>query len=204
MLDRGIPVTQLTLIGRLTDPADQAAWEQFVARYGAVLRRWCQRWGLQEADGEDVVQNILLELSNHIHRYKPTGRFRSWLKTIAKRAWYDFTIKRARRDRGSGDSEVLRFLHSVEAEEDFLAQLDAEAEMELVTLAMERVKSRVSANAWKAFQLLTVEQRGGEEVGKILGIQPGSAYVANCKVKKLLREEVEKLNTLDEGTHGSE
>ena len=197
MVPSDIPSTRMTLLGRLADPADQLAWGHFVDRYGKVLRRWCHHWGLQEADAEDVVQNILLELLGHIRRYAPTGRFRAWLKTVAKRAWYDHSVKRQIRDRGSGDSQVLRLLNSLEAEEDFLRKLDAEAEAELVTLAMNRVSGRVSANTWRAFHLLTVTQLSGEEAARILGMQLGSVYVANCKVKKLLREEVEELNQLE-------
>lgn len=190
-----IPATQHTLIGRLADLADKSAWDEFVTRYGCVLRRWCKRWGLQEADSEDVVQNILLELARYIHRYSPSGRFRVWLKTIAQRAWYDYAIKRKHRERGSGNSDVLRVLNLVEAEEDFLAHLDAEAELELLQLAMSRVRGLVSESTWRAFELLSLEQRSGASVAEELGITTGSVYVANCRVKKLVNEEVHRLDS---------
>jgi RNA polymerase sigma-70 factor (ECF subfamily) len=43
----------LTLLDRIRrDPKDQAAWSEFVARYGPRIRRWCHGWGLQEADAQ--------------------------------------------------------------------------------------------------------------------------------------------------------
>ena len=34
--------TSLTLLGRLRrDPKDQAAWSDFIARYGPRILRWC-------------------------------------------------------------------------------------------------------------------------------------------------------------------
>jgi hypothetical protein len=36
--------TDVTLLGRLRDdPTDQAAWGDFVARYGPQILRWCRR-----------------------------------------------------------------------------------------------------------------------------------------------------------------
>jgi len=56
--------TSATLIGRVgLGSSDQAAWERFVDLYGPRIRGWCRRWGLQEADSEDVTQEVLLRLS---------------------------------------------------------------------------------------------------------------------------------------------
>ena len=53
MLDDDPLKTSPTLLGRLRrDPKDQAAWSEFVARYGPRIRRWCHGWGLQEADAQ--------------------------------------------------------------------------------------------------------------------------------------------------------
>ena len=56
--------TSLTLLDRLRrDPKDQAAWSEFVARYGPRILQWCRGWGLQESDAQDVTQDVLLKLS---------------------------------------------------------------------------------------------------------------------------------------------
>ena len=56
--------TSLTLLGRLRDaPNDPESWSQFVQRYGRVIEQWLRGWGLQEADAQDVKQNVLLALS---------------------------------------------------------------------------------------------------------------------------------------------
>ena len=56
--------TSVTLLGRLReDPKDQAAWNDFVARYQPKILQWCRGWGLQESDANDVTQAVLLKLS---------------------------------------------------------------------------------------------------------------------------------------------
>ena len=56
--------TSVTLLGRLRqDPKDQAAWNDFVARYEPRILQWCRGWGLQESDAQDVTQDVLLKLN---------------------------------------------------------------------------------------------------------------------------------------------
>ena len=63
MVGRNDPSTRVTLLERLRhDPANQAAWNEFVGQYGPTLYRWCRGLGLQEADAEDVTQMVLLRL----------------------------------------------------------------------------------------------------------------------------------------------
>jgi len=51
--------TSPTLLGRLRQqPSDQAAWEQFVDRYGRLILAWCRQARLQDADIEDVTQIV--------------------------------------------------------------------------------------------------------------------------------------------------
>ena len=55
--------TSATLLARLRDPAaDPAAWAAFVRRYGPLVYGWCRRWHLQEADAQDVTQDVLAKL----------------------------------------------------------------------------------------------------------------------------------------------
>ena len=84
--------TSATLLARLRQvPPDQAAWAQFTERYGRKVYGWCRQWNLQEADAEDVTQNVLLKLAEKMQTfvYDPARSFRAWLKTVARHAWSD-------------------------------------------------------------------------------------------------------------------
>src|SRR5215212_1754148 len=63
MSDATLPTTRVSLLNQLRqDPSDQAGWDEFVDRYGRHIYRWCRQWKLQDADAEDVTQNILVKL----------------------------------------------------------------------------------------------------------------------------------------------
>jgi RNA polymerase sigma-70 factor (ECF subfamily) len=177
------------------DPLDQAAWNDFVERYGSTIYRWCRTWGLKEADAEDVTQEVLLKLARNMRNfvYDSTGSFRGWLKTLAYRAWCDFLDGRKRATAGSGDSAVLALLESVKARDDLSRQLDEEYDRELLEQAMKRVRLRVEERTWKAFQLTALEGRPGVEAAAELGMRVGTVYVARSKVQKMLQDEIHLL-----------
>src|SRR5438309_5132747 len=131
--------TRITLLGRLRrDPTNQAAWAEFVDHYGAKVYAWCRKWNLQEADAQDVTQNVLLKLARKMGEftYDPSRSFRAWLKTLTHHAWSDFLESQQRAGRGSGDSRVAAMLQSVEAREDLLKLLEAEFDREILEEAM--------------------------------------------------------------------
>ena len=91
--------THVSLLLRLGhDPSDQAAWEEFVDRYGAKMHSWCRAWALQEADAEDVTQAVLAKLAALLRRfsYDPSQSFRGWLRTLVNNACRDCMADRRR------------------------------------------------------------------------------------------------------------
>jgi RNA polymerase sigma-70 factor (ECF subfamily) len=196
MVDSAGSRTSPTLLGRLRDsPTDQAAWGEFVDRYGRKVYGWCRQWGLQEADAEDVTQNVLADLARQMRsfEYRPSGSFRSWLRTVAYRAWCDLLESRKAAATGSGDTGVLRVLESVQAREDLLRQLAEECDRELLDEAMKRVRPRVEPHTWEAFRLTALENLPGAEVAARLEIAVTAVFKAKSRVQKMLQEECQLL-----------
>jgi DNA-directed RNA polymerase specialized sigma24 family protein len=62
--------TSVTLLSRLRqDPKDQAAWNDFVARYEPKILQWCRGWKLQDSDARDVTQDVLLKLHRLLAKF---------------------------------------------------------------------------------------------------------------------------------------
>jgi RNA polymerase sigma-70 factor (ECF subfamily) len=188
-------VTSVTLLVRLQQtPADQAAWEEFVERYGQRIHAWCRQWGLQEADAQDVAQTVMLKVLGAMRafRYDPAQKFRAWLKTIAHHAWQDLVRGRrqeaTRRDAASDDP-----LQTLAARDDLGARLETAYEQELVEHALVRVRPRVQTPTWEAFRLTAFEGLSGAEAAARLGMAVTSVYKARSNVQKLLQDEVRYL-----------
>jgi RNA polymerase sigma factor (sigma-70 family) len=200
MDDRSSSPTSPTLLGRLRqDPTDQKAWERFVLLYGPRITAWCRKWGLQEADAQDVTQIVLVKLAGKMRtfEYDPERSFRGWLKTLTHHAWSDFLSGQRPAVVGSGDTAVLALLQSVEAREELVKRLEEAFDGELLEEAMTRVRLRVAAPTWDAFRLTALEGLSGAEAGAKLGMKVAAVYVARSEVQKRLRAEVQRLEGLD-------
>ncbi len=188
--------TRITLLGRLRrDPTNQAIWAEFVEHYGPKIFAWCRKWSLQEADAQDVTQNVLLRLADKMRtfHYDPSRSFRAWLKTLTHHAWSDFLESRQRPGQGSGDSRVSDMLHSVEARTDLMQHLEAEFDRELLEEAMARVRLRVAPQTWEAFRLTAMDGLSGAEAAARIPMQVAQVFVAKRRVQKMLSAEVAKL-----------
>jgi RNA polymerase sigma factor (sigma-70 family) len=188
--------TRVSLLGRLRfDPGNQAAWSEFVEHYGSKIYGWCRKWNLQEADAQDVTQNVLLKLAKKLHEfsYDPTRSFRAWLKTITHHAWSDFVESQKRPGLGSGDSGVASMLQTVIARDDLVAQLEAEFDREILQEAMARVRLRVAPQTWSAFSLTALEGLSGADAAARIPMQVAQVFVAKRRVQKMLQEEIAKL-----------
>ena len=193
--------TRITLLGRLRrDPANEAAWAEFVEQYGRKIYGWCRQWNLQEADAEDVTQNVLVKLAAKMRdfTYDPSRSFRAWLKTLTNHALSDFQDSRRRHTSGSGDSAVDRLLQNVAAGEDLVKRLEEEFDRELLQEAMQRVRLRVAPQTWQAFWLTALEGLSGAEAAAQIPMAVAQVFVAKRRVQKMLREEVARLEGPDE------
>ncbi len=188
--------TSTTLLGRLrNEPADEAAWKEFVLRYGPRIMSWCRKWKLQEADAQDVTQDVLLRVATRLKSftYDPTRSFRAWLKTLTNHALSDFVAERKRAGPRAGNGQAVQLLEQLEARDDLVQHLEEEFDQELLEEAMARVQLRVSRQNWQAFQLTAVEGLSGTEAAGRLGMKVATVFTAKSKVNKLLQEEIRRL-----------
>jgi RNA polymerase sigma factor (sigma-70 family) len=189
--------TSETLLGRVgLSPSDTVAWARFVAVYGPKIGGWCRQWGLQEADADDVTQDVLLGMAKRLgtFAYDPSRSFRGWLRTVTQNALSHFVADRKRRCAGSGDAQVLELLQSVPAREDLMGRLEEQFDAEIVAEACDRARRRVEPRTWDAFQLMAREGVSWEEVAARLGMNAGSAFKAKSRVLEIIREEVRRLD----------
>src|SRR5215475_437698 len=198
MVDAWLPTTSPTLLARLRhDSSNDAAWDEFIEHYGRHIYRWCRQWRLQDADAEDVTQEILLKLARKLREftYDPESSFRGWLKTVAHHAWRDFADGR-NHTRSTGDERIWELLQSVEARDDLIHKLEEAFDFELLEAAKVQVRLRVAPHTWEAFRLVAIDGLPATDVAAKVHMQVAMVYVAKSKVQKMLQEEIKKLEAI--------
>ena len=108
-----IPQTRASLLIRLRDQQDDAAWRQFVDLYTPVVYGYARKQGLQDADAADLSQEVLSTVARAIGdlEYDPRrGAFRNWLFTLVRRKLSNWRrAQRSRPDRNAKScAEMLR------------------------------------------------------------------------------------------------
>src|ERR1700722_12352193 len=113
-----IPATRASLLARLRNPRDEAAWSEFVELYGALVYNYARKQGLQDADAADLGQEVLRAVATSVGRleYDPCrGLFRNWLFTLVRRKLSDWRAAQRRRPCGSGDPAARQVLEQMQA-----------------------------------------------------------------------------------------
>ncbi len=185
-----LPETRASLILRLQDAADIVAWDQFAEIYAPVVYRSARRLGLQAADSDDVVQEVLSAVARSVKAWigRNDGRpFRAWLYRIARNTAIDFLTRRKHRPWADGGSGTVRHLNEIEAAEDMSSQFDIEVRREIFARASDVVRSQIDEKTWQAFHRTAVLGQPIETVSVQLGVSPGSIYIARSRVMKRLQ-----------------
>jgi RNA polymerase sigma factor (sigma-70 family) len=196
------PTTHPSLLVRLCDPRDAAAWGLFVELYAPPVYAFARRHGLQDADAADLTQDVLRSVSRAFGRgvFDPSfGSFRGWLFTVVGNRLRDVFDARRRQPRASGDTAAHERLAAVpDPGPDPAALWDQECERRLFDWAAEQVRGRFSAATWKAFWRTAVEGQAGQEVAQALGLSVAAVYLAKGRVVAALKEQIRLAKGNDE------
>ena len=183
------PETRASLLIRVRDPADQAAWQEFVEIYRPLILRLARLKGMQPADAEDVAQQVLLSVAKAVDGYDPRrARFRTWLHRIARNAILN-ALTRGKPDRASGDTGTLAVLNqhaSQDGPDSDLLRL--EYRREVFRWAARQVRQEFQEDTWNAFWLTAVDGRDVDSVAKELGKSRGAIYAARSRITRRIQE----------------
>jgi len=180
--------TPPSLLERLRQPADQAAWERFVEMYTPLLFAWTKRFGLPPQEAADLVQDLFTVLVEKLPalEYEPQKSFRGWLKTILLNKWRNRQRRRATA-RQVGDQDRLA---EIPAPAEPPAFEEAEYRQYVVGRALELMRTEFQPATWRACWEFVVRDRPAADVAAELGLTVNAVYLAKGRVLRRLREEL--------------
>ena len=186
--------TKPSLLLRIRDAADTSAWDEFTHLYGPIIRGYCLRRGLQEADAADICQEVLAQVAHVINTfdYEPSrGRFRDWLGTVTRNKISRFFQVNHRQARAVGGEDSLAALKANCEDHEWSAEFHAR----ILEAALERIRGDFEASSWQVFEQVWGDDRAPLEVAREMRMTIDAVYAAKSRVLRRLREEV--LNLAD-------
>ncbi len=190
------PETNHSLIARVKDLGDGASWIEFLGIYQPVVFRMARRRQLQDADVQDVMQQVFLSIARTIEGWEPgEGQppFRAWLTTVARNA-ITKALARRPRDRATGTTSVADLLENQPEEEAAASDILIEARREIIRWATEQIRPEFIEEIWQLFQLTAIDGVPIADVAKTSGRSAGSIYVARFRVIARLKEKIQEVS----------
>ena len=195
------PDTRASLLIRLRRHDDVDSWNEFVEIYQPLIFRMAERCGLQEADANEVVQEVLARVARAVSNWKPSGNqgsFRNWLKCVTKNLVIQFFRDRRRWPQTSDQSDVRRLVEDQPNPPNDDQWFDLELQRQYFAWAARRLKERFEPTTWAAFWRTSVLDEPIEQVAQQLGISRGAVYIARSRVMNKIRVAIEKKLQQDE------
>ena len=189
--------TRISLLERVRDPADAAAWAEFVGVYQPLLVAYLRKRGAPADIADDIVQDVFSRLVPAMARFDLSperGRFRTWLWQVTHNALVDWARHRDVQERAEREWAVTQEPTAVAPDSEW-EELYRRRILETV---MERVRQSTQATSWSCFEGRVLNGRPGVEVAAELGVSVNAVYINASRVLTRVRQEcLELLEPLD-------
>lgn len=190
----GMNSTSLSILERARSRDGESAWRAFAAIYSPLLRTWIARYEVAENDADDLVQEVLLFVGEHLPDFEHNGRtgaFRNWLRQALVYRLRKFWNDRRRRPAGygTGDSRAVDLLNELEDPKSSQSQLwNREHDRHVLSQLMSQLRSEFAGTTWEAFRLTAIEGEKASDVTEKLGMTANAVWVAKSRVMRRLRQ----------------
>jgi len=154
---------------------DPAAFERLYRAHVARVRG-LSRWLMGTEDVDDAVQEIFIRVWEKLDTFAGQAAFGTWLHRVAVNH-----LLRRRQRRGQ---HLERYVHAEAA----MAAAPAPASRPDLRVAIERAVERLPDGAREVFVLHDMEGYKHEEIGTLLGVDPGTSRSQLHRARMMLRK----------------
>ena len=176
--------THSSVLEGIRDPDNRSAWERFYAQYAPYVHALATRNGLRHADAEDVVQTVFAEIAGRIRTFdydRARGHFHVWLAKAALFRIQDLRRRNVRREA----NELSVSDPDAPAPDDFEALAEEEWRAHLQSLALDRLRERISPRQFELFHAAAVEGWPAAKTAQVYGTTSSAVYKATSRAKPL-------------------
>lgn len=194
------PKTSVSLILRVANEQDVAAWKQFSEIYQPLVYRIATSRNLQSADAHDLVQEVMTRVARSVSNWDPDrakGTFRGWISRIARNLIIDFLKHKNRLPKTSDNSDIRRLIETKPDHSDESKLFQLEYEKQLFIAAANKVKATFADKTWQAFWRTAVVNESVELVASDLNMTSGAVYVARSRVMAKLKKSVQSIGEVE-------
>jgi RNA polymerase sigma-70 factor (ECF subfamily) len=171
---------------------EDAALNRIIQRWQSPVRRFVFRYVQNEQDAEDLTQETFVRVYRHRNRYRPTGKFSTWLFTIAVNLCRNHAGKTRRRSAVHVLPDSERDAELVESLPDAAAGPADTAESAEHAAAVRAAIAELPHDLRTAVILFEYEQLSHAEIAAIESTSAKGVEMRLYRARQMLRRRLEK------------
>nr|WP_152823035.1 MULTISPECIES: sigma-70 family RNA polymerase sigma factor [unclassified Corynebacterium] len=160
---------------------EAAAFAEIVARHGARLLRVARRYGRNEHDAHDILQEALLRASQNLHTFRRECTLGTWLYRLVANSGYDFAHHRRLREVPALDDDRTPRDADVRLAYEPLSAIDTH-------LVLRAALDRVHPDQAAALVLIDAAGYSVARAAEMAGVRPGTIKSRRARAKATLRK----------------
>jgi RNA polymerase sigma factor (sigma-70 family) len=197
--------TRDTLLGRIRDAGDSAAWEEFFALYAPLLEGYARTLGLGPADAEEVRDECLAVVAQRMREFRydrAKGSFKGWLHRIARGKVLD-ALRRSGVRRAHEERPATEAWLGIQDDHDGPDRIWEERwRAEHLRFALAEVRRSKEGRERDLIDLLLDENLDAAEVGSRLGLNANQVYKLRSRLIREVRSVLARLGESGEEKGG--
>lgn len=165
--------------------SDSSFFAELIRRYEGKLGAYLKRFGFEQKDIEDALQEIFISIYKNLNAFDPKLKFSSWIYRIA----HNYAVSVYRKKKIQTVELTENFVEDLKEENDLLEELDKSVTYELVAKALTQVDLKYR----EVLVLRYFEDKDYEEISDILKKPAGTVATLLNRAKKQFKEKFNEL-----------
>jgi len=182
--------TSLTLLERLTESGDNAAWQEFLSLYDGLIYGFLLSQNVRRQAAEDIHQDVMEVVVRKLPKFRhnrKVGAFRAWLRKITANCWLAY-LRRHREAAGGGD-EHHELINQLEDHTSRLSRIwDEQHNQHILRHVWKQLKQRFKDWELEAFERLKLRGEKLDTIAAELGKTKNHISVTVHRVFAALRK----------------
>ena len=159
---------------------ENRAMRDFYAQFGGQLAAVCSRYVTQDNDVQDVMQDAMISIIDHIDNftYHGKGSLRAWATRIVVNQALNFIKAKRRQNDTFADKDIGNLAYADDDTEPDIGELSAEAIHEMIRQLPDGYRT--------VFNLYAIEGKSHKEIAEMLHIKPDTSASQYHRAKNML------------------
>jgi RNA polymerase sigma-70 factor (ECF subfamily) len=181
---------ELELIARVAR-RERAAFEELYTRYANILYATALKFLKEDADAQDVVQDVFIQIWEKAKLYDPAkGKPLTWALTMTRNRSIDRIRAIQRRTRLRDDFQAETFVGESEGIREALTGVDASEKAQILRAAVNKLSAQQREIVELAYFSGLTQSEIAERLGEPLGTVKARARRGLMKLKELLADQL--------------